>query len=655
MAKDIFKTSIPAALNLLLIVLALLVIFSFGIRTMSGGEIWTHLSNGRAMSEQGGVPKADQFSFTRENTELVDSSWLYDKVVYAVWQMAGIEGVTLVHAVSVLLAFLVLIPLARHWAGYPAIALSLLLCGWLISFRFDAAPSVFTLVFPAVMMTILYSMRVRPVFLWTLIPLVQWLWTNMYGSFVLGPILILMMGLQAFFRRDDARPKYSHQTWFGLAGLSLLVTLLNPYGPGLYRHVFSLWGSPSLISAGDWISPFATQFSSSLPSILIVVTLVVGAVGLVTYREKLPMMLTMIVALAAFLSVRSLRFIDILSVLAFPFLCLATQAMLGSISGVAKNIRGDRPILEYAASILVLLAAFLSLASITTQDYYSRSGSDSRFGLGVEKSAAPAAAAQVMARPDFPQRALNLPGDGGYLSWSLPERKVFIDDRRTLFGGELYAALNRAVLGDDEAWADIVDSNQIDAVIVPCSIYNGGIIFRNVNSKPEWKLVYFDGLSGIFVRRRNAYAAILNDEELRSSGLELLKDARRSYASELEQARRMPNSARLIGAGNVFYASAKMRAAAEIFDLLVRGSPNMTGGWVVSGIARARGGFEYGRAVEMLERACELNPNTALSWMWMSFCYNKLGDLNESMSAYERGLELDPDLSARFKRPATGL
>ena len=659
MGKENFKSSTPAALNIVLLGLAMLVVLSFGVRTLGSGEIWTHLSNGRLMSEQGGVPSVDQFSFTREGGDLVDPHWLYDKLVYAVWAVSGLGGVTLMHAASVLLAFLALVPLARRWADYPSIALSMLLCAWLISFRFDASPSVFTLIFPAVMMTMLYSDRIRPVALWTLVPLAQWLWTNMYTSFLLGPVLILMMGLQAFFsKRGDkqAQTVRSHRTWFGLAGLALLVTLLNPYGLSLYRHVFLLWGELPLAFQSEWISPFATQFKSGMPSFLMVITLVVGAVGLITYRDKLPMMLTVIVALAAFLSVRSMRFVDILSVLAFPFLCLATQAMLGTISGIFKSLAGnDRPLVEYLASALVVLIAGVTLAGIVSGDYYSRSGSDSRFGLGVEESSVPIEAASVMARPGFPQRALNLPIDGGFLTWKLPERKTFIDERSTLFGRDMYGDLNQAMLGDDEAWRKIVDANRIDAIIAPCSIYNGGVIFRNINIKPEWKLVYFDGLSGIFLRKKSEYASLLNDEDLRNSGLKVLSEARKSYKQDLAEGGRLPNSARLIGAGNVFYATGRMRGASAIFDLLVQGSPNMTGGWVVSGIARVRGGFEYEKAAEMLERACELNPQMALSWMWLSDCYDELGNLEKSLSAHERGLELDPDLAASFQRPGSNL
>lgn len=659
MGKEIIKSSTPAVLNLVLLVLAMLVVFSFGIRTLGSGEIWTHLSNGRIMAEQGGVPNVEQLSFTREGSELVDPHWLYDKLVYAVWQMGGVAGVTLVHATSVLLAFLVLVPLARRWADFPSIAISMLLCAWLISFRFDSTPAVFTLIFPAFMMTMLYSDRVRPVALWTLIPLAQWLWTNMYTSFLLGPVLIFMMGLQELFRKrgdGQAQAIPSHRTCFGLAGLSLLVTLINPYGLGLYRHMFSLWGALPLAFQSEWISPFATQFNSGMPSLLIVVTLIIGAVGLITYREKLPMMLTVIVALAAFLSVRSMRFVDILSVLAFPFICLATQAMLGTISGVFKSLAGkDRPLVEYMASGLAVLISVFSLLGIVSGDYYSRSGSGSRFGLGIEDSAVPLEAAKVMTRTDFPQRTLNLPIDGGFLAWQLPERKIFIDERSTLFGEDMYTGLNQAMLGDEEAWSQIVDAGRIDAIIVPCSIYNGGVIFRNISAKPEWRLAYFDGLSAIFLRDKSAYSDIFSDTDLRDWGLKVLSDARQSYKQKLAEGRRLPNSARLIGAGNVFYATGRMRGASAIFDLLVQGSPNMTGGWVISGIARVRGGFEYESAAQMLERACELNPHMALSWMWLSYCHDELGNLDEALSAYERGLELDPDLAASFQRPGTHL
>lgn len=652
--KSVLTTATPAALNVILAILALLVVFSFGIRTISVDTWWTNLANGRLMSQQGGVPREDQLTFSRAGTETVDASWLYDRTMYSLWNSVGPAGVTIIHALTVVLAFLILTPLARRWSNFPAIALSLMLCGWLLSFRFNISAATLTLIFPAIFLSLLYS-RVRPVYLWIILPLSQWLWANMFSSFLLGPVLVLLMAAQAHFNRNDKKFGYhSSGVYAGMAGLCLLVTLINPYGIKLYRHVFSLWSNPALAYVNEWVSPFASHFSSGLPSMLLVATLLIGAVGLITYRDRLPIMLTVIVGLAAFFSVRSLRFIELLSILAFPFICLATQAILDAVAGLDRGATGKgKRVAEFGTAGLAVLIGLLSLWQITSDRYYSRTGSGSSFGLGLQDSSLPVAASSVVARPDFPKRAVNLPVDGGYLSWSLPERRIFIDKRSVLFGYELYQSLNQAMLGDEEAWKKLQQNYDFDAVILPCSITKGGMMFNNMASKQDWKLIFFDGLNAIFIRSKAEYAQILSDPELRPYGISLLQNEYDRYAESIAQGGRQPNSARLIGAGNVFYATGRLKGACSIFDLTQQGSPNMSGAWLVAGIARARLGEDHERAAQMLRRACELNPELALGWIWLSYSLDRLGNLSEALTAYGRGLELDPDLGKDFMRPGT--
>src|SRR6056297_958410 len=83
------KSSTPLALNIVLIALALLVLASFGIRTIGTGSWWSHLATGRLMAEEGGVPQADQLTFTQANEEVIAPNWLYDKLVYLAWSAGG--------------------------------------------------------------------------------------------------------------------------------------------------------------------------------------------------------------------------------------------------------------------------------------------------------------------------------------------------------------------------------------------------------------------------------------------------------------------------------------------------------------------------------------------------------------------------------------
>lgn len=640
-----------AVFNHVALVLAFLVIVLFGVRTIGPGEWWTHLATGRLMAQEGGVPESDHFTFTAQGEPLVAPSWLYDKLVYGVWQVAGMEGASILHVLAVIAAFLLMLPLARRWCGIPGIALSLLLCGWLLSFRFNPSPSLLVLIFPSAFMAMLYG-GPKTVYLWTVLPLAQWIWMNMHSSFLLGPLLCMLMAMQVAFSSEDRKTAgaYPAVLYLGVGLFCLGVTFINPYGIGLYKHLVSEWNNPIAIYANEWISPFAAQFENNLPSVLLMLTLFVVAVGLITYRHRLPLMLTVVVALAAFMAVRSMRFIEIMAVLIFPFLCLTMQATLDMLGGgFGKTVKHGRRV-ECAASILAVGLACFSLWSIVSNDYYRDTGSAVAFGLGTEDSALPAAAGAVIEDDAFPARALNLPLEGGYLAWRFPQRDIFADTRSVLYGADFYKQMNSALYGNSEAWRETVDEYGIDAVIVPCAVDGGGNIVNSVRGRPGWRLAYFDGTTAILLRNREKYASLW-DRDIQMAGLELLEKERRSYWQKLEAGKLPPNSPRLIGAGNVFYALGKLDRAYAIYELLLQGAPQMSSAWRKAGTARIKTGNDIERGVRLLETACRQDPDTPLGWLWLSRGYMALDREQSALDAYQRGMELDSDLAAMFGRP----
>ncbi len=651
MNSGLFKSSTPIVLNVVVLVFALMVLCAFGVRTIVSGDVWTHLVSGQLMAEKGGVPHTDQSSFSRADAEMVVPTWLYDKIIYKVWKTMGPNGVTLMHLGIVLMTFLVMLPLARKWCNFPSVSLGIILSAWLLSFKFSVTPSLAVLIFPAIFLVLLNG-NTRSVYLWTLIPLCQWLWVNMYSSFLIGPLLCLLMAVQAFFSSDDDEDVvYAPKIYLGLALFCIGVTFINPYGFELHKHVVAQWDSALLSYVSVWISPFAGQFKSGLSSILLVLTLIVGACGLVTFHRKLPLMLTIIVALVAFMAVRSIQYVEILAILAFPFICLTIQASLVVLDDVVKNLSGGKKIVEYLASALVIALSVFSLHNIVSNRYYNKTGSAASFGLGVDESALPAAAAIIIGDPAFPERALNMPIDGGYLSWRFPERKIFVDSRAVLYGKDFFEKMESALQGDDEAWRSVIDENKIDAVIIPCSSGNGGKIVASIKRKKDWKLVYFDGTTAVFIRDLERYAGLIGNSEIQTVGLNLMDKFRIDYIESLESGRVPVNSSRLIGAGNVFYALGHLSRACAVFDLFTKGAPNMTGAWLISGISRSQLGVETENAIYMLERACRENPDMPLAWLFLSNNYHLIGDTDKSLRAYENAAALDAEMTSKFGRP----
>ena len=217
----------------LLCVLALVVLALTGVRTISSGSVFSHLSVGRWIAENG-VPRADALSFTAAGTPWISTTWLYDRLLAAFWGGDRAGLVTILHVLLVAGAFMILLPVARRWAGSAAVAVALVLSTWLIAPRFIVGPYAAGLLLGAVYVGLLASERPSWVPWAVLLPL-QVLWTNLHGSFLLGPAIIAIFAVEAAVRERSAGTLATEAGRSRVAALGCLAlaavfaSLINPY------------------------------------------------------------------------------------------------------------------------------------------------------------------------------------------------------------------------------------------------------------------------------------------------------------------------------------------------------------------------------------------------------------------------------------------
>ncbi|WP_415063528.1 hypothetical protein [Bdellovibrio sp.] len=91
---------------------------------------------------------------------------------------------------------------------------------------------------------------------WRALILLQILWVNVHGSFVLLP---LMAGWVLLFQR----PRFQGQNLAGFVGL-LLATLINPFGFQIYPYVFKTKEFSELLGISEWISVLSWEYPTQL-------------------------------------------------------------------------------------------------------------------------------------------------------------------------------------------------------------------------------------------------------------------------------------------------------------------------------------------------------------------------------------------------------
>ncbi|HSR87849.1 MAG TPA: hypothetical protein VLL07_02750, partial [Pontiella sp.] len=442
----------------ILVIIGLVFIAAIGFRTISTPEIWTHLAQGRTNAPISYLVDSD-----------VNTTWLYDKLAYAAWNIGGANLLILLNIAGLLTTFLLLLQVAKKWGGALSQGFALLIAGHLMFQTMDVGPQVVMMLFLALFIYMLNTSNKIAVLFGVLIPL-QIVWTNMHGSFLYGPLLTCLAALQAAQQRKGPAGRKKNQTipsttYLMLAVILLIATAANPSFLKLHGQVLANIKSPA---PAYWSSLFIEYFQIPALKPLILFVMVLGAGGLITLKNKLPIMLTTIAIYGAFLVWTSPQMAILFAVLSFPFVVLSLKAISEYIHGSLEHVLGSQArLLVPATSIVFVLLVVLSLIPITSNCAYAKTASASNFGLGIQEELYPCDIEALINDPAFPvpEKTINLAADGGYLAFKY-NRKIFIDYRPGRYDKDRLIELNEMLLGSKEAYDSIYERYRPEAFII---------------------------------------------------------------------------------------------------------------------------------------------------------------------------------------------
>jgi tetratricopeptide (TPR) repeat protein len=612
----------PTSAALIYVILGLVFIALIGIRTISTPKIWTHLAQGKTNAPISYI----------ETDSAVNTTHLYDKIVYALWRTGGASALITFNVIALLAAFVLLLQVSRNWGGELSQGFALLISGHLIFQGLDVGPRTIMMLFIALFVYLLSTVKKPALLIGALIAL-QILWTNMHDSFLFGPLLVGLAAIQAGKLSNRKKLQGLQPGILGMLAAGLLVaTLISPYFTKLHAQVLANIKMPNPFY---WGSLFKEYFHAPTHDPLIFMVLVLGAGGLITLKKQLPLMLTTLAIIAAFLIVRSVYTASLFTVLAFPFMVLSFAAVGEYLSGSFKTFLGKQAnLLKPATQTVFVLLVILSLIPVVSNCAYTRLGSASSFGFGIQEELYPSGAGTLIADPAFPEKALNLAADGGYLAFNYG-RKVFIDYRPGRYDVELLENLNAMMLGNTKAYDTLLDTYRPEAVILNTLTPSSAQGLVTLLSRQIWKLAYFDGITAILLMDKEEFAPLLNNTEAQAAGLARLEAARAEYAAKSSKGCRAGNPAELIGSGKIFLALNRPVEAKAIFSLLLQGNNAIPGAWIGLGNSQLML-KEFDAAADALDTATRLAPNNLYAWVSYANACDRAGRTAEKQKALEQ-------------------
>ena len=450
-------------------------------------DLWWHIRVGQEILATHHWPTTDPYSFTVAGQPWMAYEWLGEVLLGGVARLAGLQGLM---ALLIILASAVILALYGYTtlrsgnskAGFVACAVLYALTTPFFSMR----PQMLGYFFLILTLIALERFRQgKPGFLWFL-PLVFLAWVNTHGSFIigLGTIFVYWLaGLRKFELGGIEARQWTTAQRMRLELIFLLclaVLPITPYGTRLAVYPFDMALSQpvNVASIMEWQPMPFNLLGGKIFLVLLLGFFVAQIAFRLTWRaEELALFLfgTMMACL-------HIRFL----ILFVPFFAPLLVTIFARWVPGYDN-KKDKFVLNAALMALVLGAIV----------HYFPSNAEMR---KLVAKTFPADAVQYLHQHPAPGPMFNTYLFGGYLVWALPEQKVFIDGRGDVFerGGVLSDYLHIANLKPGAL--AVLDSYHVQS----CLVERDEALTVALSASPEWKRIYSDRVSALYVRAPSA-------------------------------------------------------------------------------------------------------------------------------------------------------
>lgn len=457
------------------------------ITKIGGGDIWWHVRTGEWIASHGLVPTVDPFSYTAPGPWR-DTEALTQLLYFGVHSLGGALGLQLLHAAcGVGIAALVAARGRDHGVGPMSLALGLAGAASFAAMTIGAAVFTFVLA-AAVLMLLAGAEGGRPRRLYAVAPLFA-LWANLHWGGLIGLGLLLAAALAWSF---EAPKRALLRHLLPASALSALALFASSEGLAYYANSLA-----TMLEAGQRLSLELVSIQHSALLFLLPLALYGGT----KRRCRLELFAGLFAGAVAVFDARLLPLVAI---------TVAPAAAAGVEAVVARAREAIQPLAARVALVTIALAAMAGFYRYKIPEDYQ--------GLGVMRGRLPVDVASFLAENPAPGELWHSAELGSYLLFALaPERRVFIDGRGTSVHRLEHLDEVRRAPTEPPLLLELLERYGVNTAIVANRDQLPGRL-SPVLDDAAWRLVYWDDVAAVMVRRRpesEAYIARLGYDALR--------------------------------------------------------------------------------------------------------------------------------------------
>ena len=464
-------------------------------------DIWWHLRNAQYLVQQHQFPRQDMYSFTAAGKPWVNTEWLSEIPYYLAYRGFGLSGLkAMTFLLPSILMLLLLYLCYQESRNFKASVAACCFASFLAIVSYGPRTILFGYILLTVLLVVLQRFQQRGTAPLWLVPPLFLVWANTHGSWLIGLILFFLIGVAGLVggswgRIEATRWTPSQLRRLALTGAASVAALfINPYGWRLVYYPFDLAFKQKLNIAhvAEWVSVNFQDARGKLVFVLIA-GLILAAL-LRNRRWKLAELLVLLFTLHTALT--HIRFLALLGIVIAPFLA----KLLDFFPPYRPELETPR------VDVAVLLAMIVAMAYFWPHEAAVRKSQEQTY---------PAAVLPFLKAHPLQGNLVNFYLWGGYLDWSDPDAKVFIDSRVDIFeyAGVLQDYLD--LLGSDtlvRRLDPILQRYKIRYVLFPPGdssnplLRGSGLIYL-LQHDPHWKVAYQDEVCVLMERQEPSTSA----------------------------------------------------------------------------------------------------------------------------------------------------
>jgi hypothetical protein len=445
--------------------LLFIVLAALALTVPAQNDTFWHLRSGREIWQGQAFLTTERFSHTSYGSPLLIHWWLSQVLFYGL-HTAG--GPVLLTAVAGGLAFSAVYGAWRMLRGPVELRVPLLL--FLV---FATAPewSVRPQVVSLALLVLMAHLIARDRMWW--LPLVCVVWVNAHAMVILGVVMVGACALEALIWSRGRLLRDS------VAAVGcVLAPMISPLGWEYWPRVLSTISVSRTIELQEFRTPLELMdlpFWAAAGALAVLAWMRRRSLAERPRVERVLLLASAVLAVAATMAARNIAF--------FAVIAAPVVSWLWPVSPERFRVPREASRLSY---LMVAVAAGLAVLVVVSQ--WRREGAN----LGW----VPMSREAIQAVRDCPDPLFNHLEDGGYLTWTLPEKPVFVDSRVDAYPIEL---LHRSRAADlDGEYLDLFADYRINCALVR----TGSPLATQLTQDPSMTKSYEDASRMVFVRRQ---------------------------------------------------------------------------------------------------------------------------------------------------------